>query len=426
MDDNGHGTHVAGTVAAIENGTGVVGVAPEASIYALKILGANGSGSYSDVIAALQWCVDNGIQVTNNSYGSSGDPGTLTKAAFDNSYAAGVLHVAAAGNSGNSRGTGDKVIYPARWASVIAVAATDSSDRRASFSSTGPDVELAAPGVAINSTKLGGGYVLMSGTSMASPHVAGVAALVIASGIANTNDEVRQQLTATADDLGAAGRDTWYGFGLVNAAMAAPPAPGNRAPVANAGPDQTVSTGSAVQLDGTGSYDPDSDPITYSWAFVSRPAGSNASLSNESTATPLFVADVDGDYNVKLTVSDGASSATDTVVITATSATQATTVSVSSITYATSGGKDGKKNMQVTVALADNLNAPVAGASVSIRLTCTTGGPWNRTGTTGTNGMVTFTLNNAPSGTYTTTVTGVTAAGLTWDGVTPPDNSFTK
>lgn len=229
MDDNGHGTHVAGSVAARDNDSGVVGVALGASLYALKVLGANGSGSYSDVIKALEWAVANGIQVTNNSYGSSSDPGVMVKEAFDNSYAAGLLHVAAAGNSGNRAGKNDSVIYPARWASVIAVAATNKDDSRATFSSTGPDVELAAPGVNINSTKLGGGYTQMSGTSMASPHVAGTAALVIASGITDANsngkinDEVRRKLVTTATDLGTAGRDTKFGYGLVNAAAAATP-----------------------------------------------------------------------------------------------------------------------------------------------------------------------------------------------------------
>ena len=113
MDDDGHGTHVAGTVTASDNGVGVVGVAPEAKLYALKVLDASGSGSFSDVIAALQWVVDNGtIKITNNSYGSSSDPGTLVKTAFDNSYAAGVLHIAAAGNSGSCSGKNDSVGYP--------------------------------------------------------------------------------------------------------------------------------------------------------------------------------------------------------------------------------------------------------------------------------------------------------------------------
>ena len=106
MDDNGHGTHVSGTVAAKDNGVGVVGVAPEASLYGLKVLSSSGSGSWSGIIAALQWAVDNGIQVTNNSYGASQNPGGTVQAAFDNSAAAGVLHVAAAGNSGNRKGKG--------------------------------------------------------------------------------------------------------------------------------------------------------------------------------------------------------------------------------------------------------------------------------------------------------------------------------
>lgn len=217
MDDNGHGTHVAGTVAAEDNDIGVVGVAPAASLYALKVLDSGGSGYFSDIIKALEWCMDNGIQVTNNSYGSPINPGKTVKDAFDNSASAGVLHVAAAGNYGNSRGTGNNVGYPARFESVIAVAATDKSNKRASFSSTGNAVELAAPGVDINSTLLGGGYGEGSGTSMASPHVAGTAALVIAAGIS----DVRGQLQTTADDLGATGWDSKYGWGLVDADEAA-------------------------------------------------------------------------------------------------------------------------------------------------------------------------------------------------------------
>ena len=217
MDDNGHGTHVAGIVAAEDDGDGVVGVAPEASLYALKVLGSSGSGSYSDVIAALQWCVDNGIQVTNNSYGSSGDPGYTVKDAFDEANTSGVLHVAAAGNSGNPPGKGDNIIYPARYESVIAVAATDQSDKRARFSSTGPNIELAAPGVGIYSTLPGNSYDAWSGTSMASPHVAGVVALMI---VANVSD-IRGQLQSTADDLGDPGQDSLYGYGLVDADEAA-------------------------------------------------------------------------------------------------------------------------------------------------------------------------------------------------------------
>ena len=230
-DGHSHGTHVAGTIAALDNGGGVVGVAPEATLCIYKVLSDSGSGDYSDVIAALQQAVTDGVQVTNNSYGSSGDPGETVQQAFDTADAAGVVNVCAAGNSGNPPGKGDNVIYPAAYASCIAVAATDSKDKRASFSSTGPDVELAAPGVDIYSTLPGGGYGEKDGTSMASPHVAGTASLVIASGITDANennrinDEVRQQLIETADDLGTAGLDPQYGYGLVDADGAAPPSP---------------------------------------------------------------------------------------------------------------------------------------------------------------------------------------------------------
>lgn len=228
MDDNSHGTHVSGTIAAADDGSGVVGMAPGASLYGLKVLDASGSGSWSDIIAALQWAVDNGIQVTNNSYGSSGNPGGTVQAAFDNAYNTyGILHIAAAGNAGNCGGNGNNVGYPAQYSSVVAVAATNSSDTRACFSSTGPTVELAAPGVSIKSSVPGGGYAVWNGTSMASPHATGAAALIIASDSTLTNADVRQRLVDTAMDLGVAGRDDHYGYGLVDvAAAAAGPAPG--------------------------------------------------------------------------------------------------------------------------------------------------------------------------------------------------------
>ena len=217
LDDHGHGTHVAGTIAACDDGIGVVGVAPEAELYALKVLNSNGSGSYSAVIAALEWCVDNGIQVTNNSYGSTTDAGISVKNAFDNAYYKyGIINISSAGNSGNSSGTGDNITYPARYDSVIAVGATDKLDRRASFSSTGPDLEVSAPGTTIYSTLIGGSYGWKSGTSMASPHVAGTVALMIAAGV----PDIRGQLHNTAVDLDTPGWDALYGYGLVNAAEA--------------------------------------------------------------------------------------------------------------------------------------------------------------------------------------------------------------
>ncbi|KKS14188.1 MAG: Subtilisin [Parcubacteria group bacterium GW2011_GWB1_41_6] len=245
MDVYGHGTHVAGTACAEDNDFGVVGVAPSCALYSLRVLNNDGVGSWSATIAAMDWAVKNNLQVVNLSLGSSRNPGTAVKTAFDNAEKAGVVIAAAAGNSGNNAGKGNNIIYPAKYASVIAVGATDSTDKRASFSSTGSELEIMAPGVSVLSTWnddtsylnpqpicLNGVcyYKYGSGTSMASPHVAGVAALVIASGtVTDTNsngrinDEVRAKLDSTATDLGTTGKDTQYGYGLVNAASAVAP-----------------------------------------------------------------------------------------------------------------------------------------------------------------------------------------------------------
>src|SRR3989344_5767483 len=131
MDVYGHGTHVAGTACAEDNNFGVVGVAPNCALYSLRVLNDSGVGSWSATIAAMDWAVKNGMQVVNLSLGSSRDPGTAVKTAFDNAEKAGLVIVAAAGNSGNIAGKGDNIIYPAKYASVIAVGATiDSTDNK--------------------------------------------------------------------------------------------------------------------------------------------------------------------------------------------------------------------------------------------------------------------------------------------------------
>lgn len=208
-DDNGHGTHVAGTVAAIDNDIGVIGVGPGTSLYAVKVLDRRGSGFLSDVIAGLQWCIVNNMQVVNMSLGTSRDIQSFHDAVIVVN-AAGIIQVAAAGNA-----SGGPVGYPAAYAEVIAVSATDSGDVIASFSSVGPEVELAAPGVEIPSTWKKGGYNTISGTSMACPHVTGAAALALAAGIAAI--DVRTALQTSADDLGVSDRDNEYGYGLVDA-----------------------------------------------------------------------------------------------------------------------------------------------------------------------------------------------------------------
>lgn len=150
-DGYGHGTHVAGTIAALDNDLGVAGVGPLVGLYAVKVLRDDGSGFTSYLIEGIQWAVDQGIPVLNMSLAFASFSQSV-KDACDEAYLAGHLLVAAAGNDGNEEGTGDNVGYPAGYSSVIAVAASDSDDQRASFSSTGPAVELIAPGVGVLST----------------------------------------------------------------------------------------------------------------------------------------------------------------------------------------------------------------------------------------------------------------------------------
>jgi subtilisin family serine protease len=215
-DDNGHGTHVAGIIAALNNSIGVVGVGPNINLYAIKVLNASGSGYLSDVIEGLDWAVANGMQVVNMSLGTSQDVQSFHDAIL-RAYNAGVTIVAAAGNSGGA------VSYPAAYPEVIAVSATDQNDQIASFSSRGPEVDLAAPGVNIYSTYKGQSYATLSGTSMAAPHVSGAAALIIDTKKCDLNldgictpAEVQQRLEQTAIDLGTQGKDYLYGSGLVD------------------------------------------------------------------------------------------------------------------------------------------------------------------------------------------------------------------
>jgi len=169
-DDNGHGTHVAGIIAALDNDFGVVGVAPEASLYAVKVLNRSGIGWTSDIMAGVDWCITEGMDVVNMSLGG-GSYISDFQDLCDKAAEAGIAIVAAAGNEGGA------VSYPAAYANVIGVSATDSSDAFASFSNFGIGVDIAAPGVGIYSTYKGGGYTTLSGTSMAAPHVAGTLAL---------------------------------------------------------------------------------------------------------------------------------------------------------------------------------------------------------------------------------------------------------
>lgn len=244
-DKYGHGSYCAGIVAALNNNIGVVGVAPGARLWAVKVLGDNGYGYISDIIQGIEWCVDNGMDIASMSFGAAEYSESLANAC-NAACNAGVLLVAAAGNE-----KGGPVIYPAAYKSVIAVSATNTNDVIADFSSTGPEVELAAPGVDIKSTYTNGQYAIGSGTSMACPHVAGAAALAWAADPSLTAEQLRIRLQQTAEDLGAAGRDNLYGYGLVNAAAAAQAADIHDVAVTAIAAPSSVFAGDTVAIDVT-------------------------------------------------------------------------------------------------------------------------------------------------------------------------------
>ncbi|MDO8947312.1 MAG: S8 family peptidase [Desulfocapsaceae bacterium] len=217
---NSHGTHVAGIIAAAANGSGVVGVAPNAEIYALKVLDGAGFGLLSWIIEGIEWAIENKIDVVNVSIG--GPHSVALQEACDAAYNAGVLLLAAAGNT-----YGGDVTFPAAYDSVIAVTGTDSADQRGLFAPFGPQIELAAPGVTINSTSVNDGYAVLSGTSQGAPHVSGLAALVLSAGVSDLNNDgkvnnqdVRMQLQMSAHDLGDPGKDDVYGYGLIDVSAA--------------------------------------------------------------------------------------------------------------------------------------------------------------------------------------------------------------
>lgn len=212
---NSHGTHVSGIIAAEKNGIGIVGVAPGASLYAVKVTSA--AGTYTSIIiSGIEWAVKNNMDIVSMSL--QGSHSQAFQDAVDAAYAKGLLLVAAAGNT-----KGGAVAYPAGYESVIAVTAIDENEQRASFSPIDPKIELAAPGVNINSTIVNG-YGVLSGTSMAAPYVTGVAALILSTDFQDVNGDgvrnnidVRIILQETARDVGDPGRDSIYGYGIVDA-----------------------------------------------------------------------------------------------------------------------------------------------------------------------------------------------------------------
>jgi subtilisin family serine protease len=215
QDDNGHGTHVAGIAAAeTDNGVGIAGISWGAQLMPVKVLDEYGEGWYSDVIAGIVYATDNGADIINLSLGGEASSQAMQEA-VDYSHARGVLLIAATGNNSGP------VLYPAACNHVLGVGATDVEDRRWRFSNYGPEIDVVAPGDEIYSTwPWRDGYFYQSGTSVATPHVAGLAALIWSVRPDLANDQVAQVITQTACDLGEPGWDEFYGWGRIDAYQA--------------------------------------------------------------------------------------------------------------------------------------------------------------------------------------------------------------
>jgi len=402
-DVHGHGTHVAGIAAAItNNGIGVAGLGYRATIMNVKVLGDDGLGYDSWIAKGIIWAADNGAEVINLSLGSPA-PGSTLETAIKYAWSKGVVVVAAAGNYGNSA-----PCYPAYYTNCIAVAGTDHYDRLAGWSNYGDWVDVAAPGVNIVSTLINSGYGYKSGTSMASPHAAGLAALVFtvvtdSNGNGRLNDEVRARIEANCDDIGVTG----IGAGRINAYKAV----SSDTPAPPSAPPPSPATGSiAGKVTDAG----DGSPIA--GATVSCNGVSVTSNSNgEFVITNLS----QGAYTVSASAS-GYADASQTVEVVAgqTSVANFALVKlpppvpkamwVEAITFKVIG-----KNLRITVKSVDDAG-PLCDVAVS--LTVTSGGEtWHFGGVTDASGSASFTLSKPPAGTYVATVTRLSAVGYEWD-----------
>jgi len=217
-DENGHGTHVAGIVAANRNGIGVVGVAPEVDLYIAKAFNKDGTANFEAIARSLVWLAERNVDVINMSF-SSDSVFREYYYLISQIYRSGITMVCAAGNEGSTRNSENTIGYPAKFDETIAVTAVDTRKQRAGFSSVGEEAEIAAAGVKVYSCYKDNSYATLSGTSMAAPAITGAVAILQAKAIAKQKkrlspEEIRTVLHMYSEDLGEKGRDKEYGFGV--------------------------------------------------------------------------------------------------------------------------------------------------------------------------------------------------------------------
>jgi serine protease len=446
-DDNSHGTHVAGTIAeSTSNGVGVAGVAFDATLMPVKVLDANGSGTDAEVADGIYYAVNNGADVLNLSLGGAGSSTTLGNAVAY-AYEHGATIVCAAGNEGDRL---NRPSYPAAYdAYCIAVAATRYDETRAYYSNYGSYIDIAAPGGDVTVDQNGDGYgdgVLQNtfnpntrntgdfgywffqGTSMATPHVSGVAALLIADGVTGP-DQVREALQSTAEDKGAPGWDSYYGWGIVDAyaALGYAFAPVHDVAVTGVSAPSSAVQGEAVSVDATAAnlsgfaetftvtLEDATDSVSIGSQTVSLAAYASETLSFTWTTTAAST----GNHVLRAQASavSGESNLTNNVATTTVSIIppgQMMHIAAIDMALKTAGANT---SGLATVTIVDSGNAGVSGASVS--------GHWSGatsdsdTGLTDSTGRVTLRSDNvkraSQSTTFTFTVDNVSLAGWSYD-----------
>lgn len=462
-DNNGHGTHVAGTIGAIDNGSGVVGVAPGARIWSVKVLDAKGNGTGSQILCGINWVKQRAstIEVANMSLGGATSYADDNNCGYTNrdvihqaicaAVGAGVTFAVAAGNDGKDAAG----YFPAQYNEVITVSALDDTDGKpgglgagnsygaddtlASFSNYGADVDVIAPGVGIYSTYLNNGYGSMSGTSMATPHVAGSAALYKAANPTATPAQVRGALISAGSASGWSGDKDSTKEPLINAStFGAGSGSGggggggggdvtHDASVSNVSAPASVTQGGSATVSATvGNNGSVSESVTVNFSeapggatqskSVTVAAGATASISfswatttGTATGTHTFTvsASVAGDSNA---ANNGGTATTN---VQAASTGGAKTMSVSNLTFTSARLSTGYR-LTAKVYVKSN-GAALSGARVTVVISYPNGSKATVAATTNTYGYVTILRNVSAKGAYTVSVSSITKTGLTYD-----------